>query len=123
MDDNTFNIEDFKLRPEQLKDLRPIKPPADKSKQQKRDFIKITREQSARLDKAKNFATEIVFRHLKFLDWKTPGRTIRLPNAALVSKGVYRQAKRRALLELKKLGLIKLKMRPRKSPEIVIRNL
>jgi hypothetical protein len=101
----------------------PVETGAGKPKRRKRDFIQITREQSDRLDKAKNFATEIVFRHLKFLDWKTPGRTIRLPNAALESKGVYRQAKRRALLELKKLGLIKLKMRVRKSPEIIILNL
>lgn len=120
---DAFDADALRLRPEQLKRLRSAEASASKPGRRKREFIQITREQSDQLDKAKHFATEIVFRHLKFLDWKTPGMTIRLPNAALESKGVYRQAKTRALSELKKLGLIKLKMRPRKSPEIVIRNL
>jgi hypothetical protein len=121
--DATFSAQNLKLGPEQLKRLKPTETVASKPKRRKREFIQITREQSNRLDRAKNFATEIVFRHLMFLNWKSPGRVIRLPNTALELKGVYRQAKSRALVELKKLGLIKLKMRPRKSPEIVIRNL
>jgi hypothetical protein len=118
-----FNAKDLKLRPEQLKASRSVETGAAKPKRRKREFIQITREQSNRLDNTKNSATEIVFRHLMFLNWKSPGRVIRLPNAALELKGVYRQAKTRALIELKKLGLIRLKMRSRKSPEIVIRNL
>ena len=121
--DSSFSAENLKLKPEQIKRLKPTDIGVTKPKRRKREFIQITREQSDRLDKAKNFATEIVFRHLMFLNWKSPGRVIRLPNAALELKGVYRQAKTRALIELKKLGLIELKMRPRKSPEIVIRNL
>jgi hypothetical protein len=121
--DTIFSAENLKLKPEQIKRLKPADTGVTKPKRRKREFIQITREQSDRLDKAKNFATEIVFRHLMFLNWKSPGRVIRLPNAALELKGVYRQAKTRALIELKKLGLIALKMRPRKSPEIVIRNL
>jgi hypothetical protein len=123
MDDRAFNANDLKLRPEQLKNLRPVETSAAKPKRSKREFIQITREQSDRLDKAKSFATEIVFRHLLFLNWKSPGRTIHLSNVALAPKGVYRQAKRRALLELKKLGLIKLKICPRKSPQIVVKTL
>ena len=56
-------------------------------------------------------AAEIVFRHLMFLNWKSPGRTIYLANGALSEKGVSRFAKYRALASLKKLGLIRLKGR------------
>ncbi len=121
--DDAFNANDLKLRPEHLKNLRPVETSATKPKRSKREFIQITREQSDRLGKAKNIATYKVFHHLLFLSWKFPGKTIRLANGALESKGVSRQAKRRALLELKELGLIKLKTRPRKSPEIVVKNL
>ena len=72
--DDAFSVNDLKLRPEQLKDLRPVETGATKPKRRKREFIQITREQSERLDKAKNFATEIVFRHLLFLNWKSPGQ-------------------------------------------------
>ena len=105
----------------QLKRLRSVETGVAKPKRRKREFIQITREQSERLDKASHWAAEIVFRHLMFLNWKSPGRTIRLANEALVRKGINRQSKSHALLELRKLGLIKLKIRPRKSPEIVIR--
>jgi hypothetical protein len=115
-----FSAESHKLKPEHLKNLRPVEKPVVR-KRQKREFIQITREQSERLDKTKNATTFKVFHHLLFLNWKSPGRTIRLANEALAGKGIDRFAKRRALPELKKLGLIKLKMQSRKSPVIVVR--
>jgi hypothetical protein len=118
--DDAFNANDLKLRPEQLKSLRPVEANT-KPKRLKREFVQITREQSNRLSKAKNTATYKIFLHLLFLNWKSPGRTIRLANEVLAQKGIRRYTKSRALLELKKLGLIKLKMRPRKSPGIVVR--
>ena len=62
--DSTFSAENLKLKPEQIKRLKPADTGVTKPKRRKREFIQITREQSDRLDKAKNFATEIVFRHL-----------------------------------------------------------
>jgi Fic family protein len=115
-----FSAESLKLKPEHLKNLKPVEKPIAR-KRQTREFVQITREQSERLDKTKNATTYKVFHHLLFLNWKSPGRTIRLANEVLAKKGIDRHAKRRALSELKKLGLIKLKMRPRKSPEIVVR--
>jgi hypothetical protein len=86
------------------------------------EFIQITREQSQRLDKV-GHAADIVFRHLMFLDWKSPGRTIYLANGALSEKGVSRFAKSRALTSLKRVGLIKLRKRPHKSPGVIVRSL
>jgi hypothetical protein len=117
--DDAFNANDLKLRPEQLKNLRPVETGA-KPKRSKREFIQVTREQSERLNKVSHTA-EIVFRHLMFLNWKSPGRTIYLANGALSQKGVSRYAKRRGLANLKKVGLIKLRKRTRKSPGVIIR--
>ena len=47
-----FSAESLKLKPEHLKNLRPVEKPIVR-KRQKREFIQITREQSKRLDKAK----------------------------------------------------------------------
>jgi hypothetical protein len=116
-----FNAKDLKLKPEQLKALRPVETGADKPTRRKREFIQITREQAERLDNVSHVA-EIVFRHLMFLDWKSPGRTIKLGNGVLSLKGVSRYAKNRALDRLKKIGLIRLKKQSRKSPEVVIRS-
>lgn len=117
----TFSAKDLKLRPEQLKRLKPVDAGAGKPKRQRREFIQITREQSQRLDKASH-AIDIVFRHLMFLNWKSPGRVIYLANGALSEKGISRFAKCRALARLKKLGLIRLKKRPRKSPGVIVRS-
>jgi hypothetical protein len=120
MNDSAFSAKDLKLRPEQLKNLRPVETGVAKPKRQKREFVQITREQSEHLDKVSHTA-EVVFRHLMFLNWKSPGRTIYLANGALSQKGVSRYAKYRALDELKKVGLIKLRKRPSKSPGVIIR--
>jgi hypothetical protein len=118
--DDAFNANALKLRPEQLKRLRSVETGVAKPKRRKREFIQITREQSERSDKASH-AAEIVFRHLMFLNWKSPGRTIYLANGALSEKGVSRFAKYRALASLKKLGLVRLKRRLRKSPGVIVR--
>jgi hypothetical protein len=120
MNGDTFNVKDLKLKSEQLKNLRPVETRTAKSKRKRREFIQITREQSERLNKVSH-AAEIVFRHLMFLNWKSPGRTIYLANGALSQKGVSRYAKRRALINLKRVGLIKLRRRTRKSPGVIIR--
>jgi hypothetical protein len=121
MDDDAFSANDLKLRPEQLEGLRPVETGATKPKRRKRDFAQITRDQFYRLTKTTNAASWKIFLHLLFLNWQNPGRTIRLANGALKQIGVTRYAKCRALPELKKLGLIKLRKRPRKSPEIIVR--
>jgi hypothetical protein len=121
MNDNSFSVKDLKLRPEQLKNLRPVEASVAKPKRSKREFVQITRDQFSRLTKATNIASWKIFHHLLFLNWKFPGKTIRLANGALEQIGVTRFAKCRALPELKRLGLIKLRKRPRKSPEIVVR--
>jgi hypothetical protein len=51
-----FSAESLKLKPEHLKNLRPVEKPVAR-KRQRREFVQITREQSERLDKVKGIAT------------------------------------------------------------------
>jgi hypothetical protein len=123
MDDN-FDAKALALKPEHLESgrLADTGIAATKRERRRREFVQITREQIERLAKATNIATPKVFHFLLLIDWRSPGRVIRLANGALEQQiGVDRYAKRRALSELKKLGLIKLRKRERKSPEIVVR--
>src|SRR5262249_24771163 len=68
--------------------------------------------------KARRISSYRVALHLLYLHWKSNGRPIPLSNVALVAKGVTRQSKWNALIELASLGLIKIEKRPQKSPVI-----
>jgi hypothetical protein len=92
-----FSVKDLKLKPEHLKDLRTVEKNKPKQQRPKREFIQITRDQFNRLWKAKNVTTWKVFLHLLFLNWKSPGRTIRLAN------GVSRAKRRRPTVKKPRL--------------------
>jgi hypothetical protein len=119
--DDTFSARDLKLKPEQLKSLRPVETGTAKAEQRRRVFAQITSDQFDRLTKTTNAASWKIFLRLLFLNWHSPGIAIRLANVALRQIGVSRYAKSRALPELKKLGLIKTRKRPYKSPVIIVR--
>lgn len=61
MDDTDFCVENLRI-----KDLPPLEPGIAKPRRRQREFVMISQEQSNRLDKAVNFSTERVFRHLLF---------------------------------------------------------
>ena len=120
MDDN-FDAKALALKPEQLESgrLADTGIAATKRERRKREFAQITREQIERLAGAEEPVTT-VFHFLLLIDWKDPGKPIRLANDQLEQLGVSRWAKNRALAKLVRLGLIKKRGRPRKSPEIVV---
>ena len=51
---------------------------------------------------------------------KERGQPLALPNTALGEWGVSRRQKYRALVELEALGLVSVKLEPRKSPRVVL---
>jgi hypothetical protein len=83
-------------------------------------FTKFPHSWEARLLRAKRVSTYRVALHVLYLHWRSEGRPIPLSNVALADKGVSRQSKWRALMELVHLGLIKIEKRRRKSPVIVV---
>ena len=115
MVDDGFNVENLLI-----KDLPPLEPGTARRRRRQREFVMISREQSDRLDKAVNSVTERVYRHLLFLTWRAPDKPVKLANAELARKGIDRQSKRRALLELEALGLVRVEWRYKKSPIITV---
>jgi hypothetical protein len=122
MDDDSFNAKALALKPEQLESgrLADTGIAAAKRVRRRREFAQISREQLERLSPTMSSATLKVFLFLLLIDWKSPGKPILVANGGIKQLGVSRFAKSRALSELGELGLIKLKKRTRKSPEIVI---
>jgi hypothetical protein len=118
---NSFDAKALALKAEQLGPSRLAETgiAAAKRKRRKREFAQITREQVNRLRGAAS-ATITVFHFLLLIDWRSPGKPILLANGGLEQIGISRWAKYRALSELEELGLIELRNRGRKSPEVVI---
>jgi hypothetical protein len=85
-------------------------------------FVKVPMEWMHRLESARLTATYRVALHLLHEGFKAHGHgnRIRLANGAMALKGVTRWQKWRAIDELEVLGLIRVKHRPRKSPEITL---
>ena len=86
-------------------------------------FILTTQAQSDRLDEVAHFAAEKIFRHVQLLAFKAWGNPVRLGNAALERKGVSRGAKREALRELERVGLIQVTRCQHHAPDVVILDL
>jgi hypothetical protein len=118
----SFDAKDLALKPEQLERSRLAETgiAATKRAQRRREFALITREQLERLAPTMSAATLKVFLFLLLIDWKARGKPILVANGGLEQFGVSRFAKSRALPELAGLGLIEIRRRPRKSPEIVV---
>ncbi len=57
---------------------------------------------------------------LLHLSWQAKSATFPIPNARLAKRGVDRQAKRRALANLERVGLISIERPPRKSPIVTL---
>ena len=110
----------------QLKEPLPPLPDSTRVKskryRQTEEFVIISREQSDRLDKAVNYGTERVFRHLLFLTWRSPGKPVKVGNIAFNRKDTDRRIKYRALCELKSLGLVQVKRVGGKSPTVTVLN-
>ena len=53
--------------------------------------------------------------HLLYEHWRNRGRAIKLTNAKLVNDGLARDSKRLALLELERVGLVRVERHPKKS--------
>ena len=115
MADDGFSVENLRV-----KDLPPLDPAIARPRRRSREFVMMSREQSDRLDKAVNFGTERVFRHLLFLDWRAPGKPLQVGNIALAKKGIDRRVKWRALRELETLGLIVVKWPSKRSPVVTV---
>jgi hypothetical protein len=117
-EDDAFDVEKLRLRPEDAKDFTGKVTP--RPARRRTDFTIIPRAWSDRLDAARHTSTFKIALRLLHQHWKNGGQPIKLTNVALTNAGVSRRQKWRGLPELKQLGLIKIERRRRKSPLVTL---
>jgi len=91
-----------------------------KIRQRRRQFVQVPWTWIERLAQSQSANTYRVALTLLFHHWKAKGDPIKVANGMLAMDGVSRYAKRRALAELERLGLITISRRQRKSPIVTL---
>jgi hypothetical protein len=117
-EDDPFDLERLTLSAEMVRQHRATVP--RKIQRRRHHFIRFPWTWADKLTKARHISTYRVALHLLYQHWKTGGGPIQLANGSLATEGVERRQKWRALRELEQLGLIAVKRRPRKSPQITV---
>ena len=117
--DDPFDLEKFRLRPEDLKGYVGKAAAAPHARRQDR-FIIVPVPWADRLAAARHASTLKLALHLLHENWKTGGRPVPLTNLLAVNLGVSRRSKWRGLNELERLKLVEVKRRPRKSPLVTL---
>ena len=82
-------------------------------------FPTIWVEQLAKVE-ASASAYRIAF-HLLHEAWRSGSNRVKLANGVLAERGIGRFAKRRALEQLNRAGVIMIEQQPRKSPIVTVR--
>jgi hypothetical protein len=83
-------------------------------------FAQVPLAWAARAAKATGTPRALVWIWLLYLVWDKGSRTVPLANATLQSWGISRHTKWRALQDLEKAKLIRIKRRPRRAPQVTI---
>jgi hypothetical protein len=97
-------------------------PPSKKQSSSKAPFIKLPLIWEETLAGARaSGSTYRVALLLLYMAWKSDTYVVKLTNVALAKKGVGRKGKAAALLVLRKVGLVTVEERPRKSPIVTLR--
>jgi hypothetical protein len=117
--DDSLDLRKLTLTPEIAETLGKAKAKTE-AQRRRQQFVKVPLTWLERLRVAKHASTFKVAHYLLFEHWKRGGRPVRLSNIAMTEAGVSRWQKWRALTELERLKLIRVKRRSRKSPMITV---
>jgi hypothetical protein len=109
-----INPNDPRLKPRGASTSRPWT-----KKKWERKFVRFPWAWVERLEAVKSGSTYRLALLLIYEHWRTADRPIRLSNILAAEVGVAREAKRRALSELERLGLIRVERGTGKSPLII----
>jgi hypothetical protein len=116
MDHDPFELDTLRVDPARGRFQRkPGRP-----KKWRRHYIQFPWAWAERLQAAKRISTYRLALLLVYEHWRTGGRPIVLSNALVMAEGVSRRTKWNALVELERLGLVRVQRRPRKSPRLLL---
>jgi hypothetical protein len=91
-----------------------------KQKKWRRQYVQFPWAWVERLQVVKRISTYRLALLLVYEHWRTGGRPIVLSNALVMAEGVSRRTKWNALVELERLGLVRVERRSRRSPRLVL---
>jgi hypothetical protein len=91
-----------------------------KPKKWRRQYVQFPWAWVERLQAAKRISTYRLALLLVYEHWRTGGRPIVLSNIASKQEGLTRWSKWNALVELEKLGLVRVERHSRKSPRLLL---
>jgi hypothetical protein len=120
-DDEEFDVEDFKLKSEAVRE-RPVGVPKRVQKRS-RKFVMVPRSWVDAITATSRDKTFAVVWHLLYEHWRQGGGPIKVPNGMLGVDGVGRSAKGRVLNMLERSGLISIERRDKKSPIVTVNKL
>jgi hypothetical protein len=86
----------------------------------RQSFVRVPLAASEVLAKTARDKTYPVYHHLLYESWRAGGRPVKLANGFLERVGIDRFAKKRALEQLERVGLVKVDWRDRKSPIVTV---
>lgn len=118
MDDDPYaDLKQHRLTPEMVAKLAVV---PRQIRRKRQHFVQFPGTWIERLAKTTSANTYRVALHVLYRHWKDGGKPFTLSNGALITEGVARRAKWRALRELEQLGLVNIERRKRKTPRITV---
>jgi hypothetical protein len=116
MEENPFEDLDALRRVDPADPRGQRRPP--KTRKWRRQYVQFPWPWIERLQAAKRVSTYRLALALVYENWRTGGRAIVLTNALAMAEGVSKRTKWNALIELERLGLVRVERRSRKSPRL-----
>ena len=115
MGDEPFDLNALRVNIDQARQLKSAKP-----KKWRRHYVRVPWTWVERLKSTRRIAAYRLAHLLLYERWRTGGQPIAMSNVLLRGEGISPRSKSNALVELQKLGLIKVERRFGKAPRVVL---
>ena len=115
--DSPFDLDKLRIDPTDPSLVpRQGAPKKKTAKKWKRQYVRVPWSWIERLQASKSIGAYRLALFLAYEHWRNGGKPIELTNATTTNEGVPRSTKWRSLLELERLGLVRIRHRNPKSP-------
>jgi hypothetical protein len=118
---NPLDLSRLRIEAEQFQSQ--AKPPRHKSKKWQRRYVQVPWSWVERLQSAKRISTYRLALLLLYEGWKNGGKPVALSNVLAAEVGLSRQTKWLGLVELERVGLVKIERRKGRAPRLIPKQL
>jgi hypothetical protein len=120
---NPFDLEALQVSEELIAKQKKPAAQTGRPKKWRREFVRMPWSWAERLQATRRVSTYRLALLLLYEHWRTGGRTIPLSNVGLAGEGLDRRAKWRALADLEQIGLVEVRRRRRRAPEVILQHM